>query len=172
VAKNQQNRADDEEGQVPASGVKRVIKRYPNRKLYDAQERAFTSLGGVERMIRRGVDVQVIDHATGADITEDTLAQVLRSGRRTDADLLSAVIRTPGKIAQAISGEEDQAAELRELREQVRQLSATIDTLLTNQTGVADDEPAANKPKPKPKPKPAARKPRAPARRTPAGGAQ
>lgn len=114
---------------------KRVIKRYPNRKLYDSEERAFTSLRGLERMIRRGVDVQVIDNATGEDITEDTLAQVLRSGRRGDADVLSAMIRTPGKIAQAIAGEDEHAAELRELRETVRRLSETIDKL------VADRDP-------------------------------
>src|SRR5437016_647856 len=90
----------------------RVIKRYPNRKLYDTHERSFTSLRGLERMVRKGVDVQVLDNATGEDITDDTLAQVLRSGHRTDADLLSAVIRTPGKIAQAIAGEEDQAEEI------------------------------------------------------------
>ena len=109
---------------------KRVIKRYPNRKLYDAEERSFTSLRGLERMIRRGIDVQVIDNATGEDITDDTLAQVLRSGRRSDADVLSAMIRTPGKIAQAIAGEDSQAAELRELRETVRRLSETIDKLV------------------------------------------
>jgi polyhydroxyalkanoate synthesis repressor PhaR len=112
------------------AGTKRVIKRYPNRKLYDSEERAFTSLRGVERMIRRGIDVQVIDNATGEDITEDTLAQVLRSGRRGDADVLSAMIRTPGKIAQAIAGEDEQAAEIRELRETVRKLAETIDRLV------------------------------------------
>jgi polyhydroxyalkanoate synthesis repressor PhaR len=114
------------------NGGKRVIKRYPNRKLYDSEERAFTSLRGLERMIRRGVDVQVIDNASGEDITDDTLAQVLRSGRRSDADVLSAMIRTPGRIAQAIAGEDEQAAELRELRETVRRLSETIDKLVSD----------------------------------------
>ena len=116
-----------DEPEAPTS--KRIIKRYPNRKLYDTHERAFTSLRGLERMVRKGIDVQVLDNATGEDITDDTLAQVLR-GRRTDADLLSAVIRTPGKIAHAISGEEDQAAEIRELREQVKALTSKIEALL------------------------------------------
>jgi polyhydroxyalkanoate synthesis repressor PhaR len=109
---------------------KRVIKRYPNRKLYDSEERSFTSLRGLERMIRRGVDVVVIDNATGEDITEDTLAQVLRSGRGGDAAVLSAMIRAPGKLAQKIAGDDAQAAELRELRETVRRLSETIDKLV------------------------------------------
>jgi polyhydroxyalkanoate synthesis repressor PhaR len=117
------------------SAAKRVIKRYPNRKLYDSEERAFTSLRGLERMIRRGIDVQVIDNATGDDITEDTLAQVLRGVRRGDVDVLSAMIRTPGKIARTIAGEEDHAAEIRELRETVRRLSETIDKLVADKDG-------------------------------------
>jgi polyhydroxyalkanoate synthesis repressor PhaR len=120
---------------APEPSGKRVIKRYPNRKLYDSQERAFTSLRGVERMVRRGIDIQVIDHATGADITDDTLAQVLRSGRKTNADVLSAMIRAPAKIAEKITGDEDQAAEIRELRETVRRLSETIDNLLDGKDG-------------------------------------
>jgi polyhydroxyalkanoate synthesis repressor PhaR len=123
----------------PDSNGKRVIKRYPNRKMYDSEERSFTSLRGLERMIRRGVDVVVIDNATGEDITEDTLAQVLRSGRRGDVDVLSAMIRTPGKIAQRIAGEDEQAAELRELRETVRRLSETIDKLVAEK----DEEEAS-----------------------------
>ena len=94
-------------------------------------------------MIRRGVDVQVIDNATGEDITEDTFAQVLRSGRRSDADVLSAMIRTPGRIAQAIAGEDEQAAELRELRETVRRLSETIDKLRLGRRDAETSVPAA-----------------------------
>ncbi|MHB8690048.1 MAG: polyhydroxyalkanoate synthesis regulator DNA-binding domain-containing protein [Solirubrobacteraceae bacterium] len=124
-------RAEDLSG----TGAKRVIKRYPNRKLYDSVERSFTSLRGVERMIRRGIDVQVIDNASGEDITEDTLAQVLRSARRGDIDVLSSMIRTPGKIARTIAGEEDNAAEIRELRETVRRLSETIDKLVADKDG-------------------------------------
>jgi polyhydroxyalkanoate synthesis repressor PhaR len=129
--------------------AKRVIKRYPNRKLYDTQERAFTSLRGLEQMVRQGVDVEVIDHATGNDITEDTLAQVLRSGHRGDADLLSAVIRTPGKIAQAIAGDQDQAREIRELREQVLTLSQTVERLLADQADTGASGASAGKPRAK-----------------------
>ncbi len=40
-----------------------VIKRYPNRKLYDTAAKQYVSLDGVAEMIRRGEPVQVIDHA-------------------------------------------------------------------------------------------------------------
>jgi hypothetical protein len=51
--------------------------------------------------------------------------------------MLSAMIRTPGRIAQAIAGEDEQARELRELRETVRRLSETIDKLVADRNGEA-----------------------------------
>ena len=98
-------------------------------------------------MVRRGVDIQVIDHATGKDITEDKLAQVLGSAGRADADVLSAVIRAPGKIAQAMVRDDDQADEIRALRAQVEQLSAAVAELIDD----TNRRNAENEPVPTPK---------------------
>ncbi len=76
-----------------------LIKRYPNRKLYDTEARAYVSLEQIAEMIRRGGEVQVMDHATGADLTVVILSQIIaeqaRDGR---GDLpvaaLTALIRT------------------------------------------------------------------------------
>jgi polyhydroxyalkanoate synthesis repressor PhaR len=57
--------------------MSRVIKRYENRKLYDAQDRKYVSLNDIAALIREGVDVQIIDNATEADITAQTLTQVI-----------------------------------------------------------------------------------------------
>ena len=54
-----------------------LIKRYANRKLYNAQTRAYVTLEEISRMIQDGEDVTVIDHETGADITAVTLTQVI-----------------------------------------------------------------------------------------------
>src|SRR5512139_2462789 len=54
-----------------------VIKRYPNRKLYDTAAKQYVSLEGVTDMIRRGEPVQVIDHATGEDHTTLILTQII-----------------------------------------------------------------------------------------------
>ena len=175
MARNQGESSNSSAGTGSDGPARRLIKRYPNRKLYDTEERTFTSLRGLERMIRRGVEVEVVDHSTGEDITEDTLAQVLRSGHRGDAAVLSAMIRTPGKIAKAISGENEQADEIRELREQVRHLTETIDRLLAD----GDDSPPASKPARKPARKPVSKPALKPARkraskslpRSPKGGA-
>ncbi len=54
-----------------------VIKRYPNRKLYDTTAKQYVSLDGVADMIRRGEPVQVVDHATGEDHTTLVLTQII-----------------------------------------------------------------------------------------------
>lgn len=55
----------------------RVIKRYSNRKLYDSAARRYITLGEIGQAVRQGQEVQVIDHASGADLTTLTLMQVL-----------------------------------------------------------------------------------------------
>lgn len=54
-----------------------VIKRYPNRKLYDTQEKRYITLDGIADLIRQGHTVQVVDHATGDDLTAVTLTQII-----------------------------------------------------------------------------------------------
>ncbi|MGD8598405.1 MAG: polyhydroxyalkanoate synthesis regulator DNA-binding domain-containing protein, partial [Anaerolineae bacterium] len=53
------------------------IKRYPNRKLYDTEAKQYITLEGIAALIRQGNEVQVIDHATGEDLTALTLTQII-----------------------------------------------------------------------------------------------
>ena len=55
----------------------RVIKRYPNRKLYDTEEKQYITLEGVADLIRAGTEVQVVDNASGEDLTAVTLSQII-----------------------------------------------------------------------------------------------
>ncbi len=55
----------------------RIIKRYPNRKLYDTTESRYITLNEIASLIREGTDVQVFDSRSGDNITSVTLAQVL-----------------------------------------------------------------------------------------------
>ena len=54
-----------------------VIKRYPNRKLYDTEAKKYVTLGGVAELIREGEEVQVIDYVSEEDLTTLTLAQII-----------------------------------------------------------------------------------------------
>ncbi len=78
-----------------------LIKRYANRKLYDADSGRYVTLEEVGEMVRNGEDVTVVDHATGADMTTITLLQVMfeqekRIGGQLPQTLLTWLIQTGG----------------------------------------------------------------------------
>lgn len=54
-----------------------VIKRYPNRKLYDTEAKKYITLDGIAKLIRKGDEVIVIDHTTEEDLTAVTLTQII-----------------------------------------------------------------------------------------------
>ena len=76
----------------------RIIKRYENRKLYDSESRQYISLEEIAELIRGGIDIQVVDRASGEDITRHTLTQVIfeegKKGRNPlSKEMLHDVIR-------------------------------------------------------------------------------
>jgi polyhydroxyalkanoate synthesis repressor PhaR len=54
-----------------------TIKRYTNRKFYDTEEKGYITLEDITARIREGREVQVIDHASGEDITTVVLTQIV-----------------------------------------------------------------------------------------------
>jgi len=61
----------------PPSAIRRVIKRYSNRKLYDTKDSRYVTLLQIADMVRAGEDVQIIDNATKEDKTDVTLALII-----------------------------------------------------------------------------------------------
>lgn len=54
-----------------------VIKRYPNRKLYDTDAKRYITLNEIAALIRAGEEVVVTDHATDEDMTAVVLTQII-----------------------------------------------------------------------------------------------
>ena len=54
-----------------------VIKKYPNRRLYDTGKSRYINLDDIAALIREGKDVQVVDAQTGEDLTRVTLTQII-----------------------------------------------------------------------------------------------
>jgi polyhydroxyalkanoate synthesis repressor PhaR len=54
----------------------RIIKRYKNRRLYDTVEKKTIKLEDVAGLVKSNVSFEVIDNATGKDITVSVLARV------------------------------------------------------------------------------------------------
>jgi len=71
-----------------------VIKRYPNRKLYDTTAKQYISLEGITDLIRRGEDVQVVDHATGEDLTTLILTQIIVEQEKQQSGFLPRPVLT------------------------------------------------------------------------------
>jgi polyhydroxyalkanoate synthesis repressor PhaR len=54
-----------------------VIKKYPNRRLYDTSAGRYMNLDDVAGLIRQGTEIQVVDAKTGEDLTRVVLTQVI-----------------------------------------------------------------------------------------------
>jgi len=79
----------------------RIIKKYPNRRLYDTVESRYITLGDVRKLVVEQVDFVVIDKKTQADITNSILLQVIAEQEHggeplMSRDFLSQIIRSYG----------------------------------------------------------------------------
>jgi len=66
----------------------RLIKRYESRKLYDTEESRYVSLDELAGWIRTGQQVEVVDNSTGADVTAQTLTQIILDEGRKGTNFL------------------------------------------------------------------------------------
>jgi polyhydroxyalkanoate synthesis repressor PhaR len=54
-----------------------LLKKYPNRRLYDTERNAYVTLNDVADLIRQGRQVEVIDASTQEDVTAFVLTQIV-----------------------------------------------------------------------------------------------
>jgi polyhydroxyalkanoate synthesis repressor PhaR len=71
-----------------------VIKRYPNRKLYDTEAKRYVTLNDIAALIREGEEVQVVDHATEDDLTAITLTQIIFEQEKQQGGFLPKAVLT------------------------------------------------------------------------------
>jgi polyhydroxyalkanoate synthesis repressor PhaR len=87
----------------------RVIRKYPNRRLYDTVESRYVTLADIRRLVIDRVDFVVLDRKTQQDITRSILLQVIaeqEDGTESlmSRDFLSQVIRSYGNGLQELVG--------------------------------------------------------------------
>mgnify|MGYP006276752011 CR=1 FL=1 len=61
----------------PQEGVRRVIKKYPNRRLYDTATSSYITLNEVKKMVMDHADLVVQDAKTQEDLTRSILLQII-----------------------------------------------------------------------------------------------
>ncbi|HEX6512805.1 MAG TPA: polyhydroxyalkanoate synthesis regulator DNA-binding domain-containing protein [Chloroflexota bacterium] len=71
-----------------------LIKRYNNRKLYDASDRHQITLDGIAGLIVSGEDVKVVDNDSGEDMTTVILTEILLEREREATGPFSKTILT------------------------------------------------------------------------------
>jgi len=54
-----------------------LIKRYPNRRLYDTSAGKYVNLSEIAAAVRQGAEVKVVDAKTGEDLTRIILTQII-----------------------------------------------------------------------------------------------
>lgn len=67
----------------------RVVKKYPNRRLYDTAESRYITLADIRDLVMRGEAVTVIDKPTGCEITRSILLQVISEQEQHGQPILS-----------------------------------------------------------------------------------
>lgn len=55
----------------------RILKKYPNRRLYDTEKSEYVTLDDVRKMILGNDPIKVLDSKTGKDLTRSVLLQII-----------------------------------------------------------------------------------------------
>jgi polyhydroxyalkanoate synthesis repressor PhaR len=82
-----------------------LIKKYENRRLYDATNSRYINLEEVAQLVQQGFDVQVVDATSGEDITRLILTQIIAEGAKTPdsnfpLDVLRQMVIASGRASQ------------------------------------------------------------------------
>jgi len=92
-----------------APTTQRVIKKYPNRRLYDTSTSTYVTLAEVKQLVMNGESVAVRDAKSGEDLTRSILLQIILEEEANGAPMfsssvLSQIIRYYGHAMQGMMG--------------------------------------------------------------------
>ena len=87
----------------------RIIKKYPNRRLYDTETSSYITLTDVKKLVLEQVEFRVEDAKTREDLTRSILLQIILDEETAGApmfssDMLSQIIRFYGNAMQGMMG--------------------------------------------------------------------
>lgn len=85
----------------------RLIKKYPNRRLYDTEQSRYITLADVRELVMQGERLQVRDANSGDDLTRSVLLQIMleeEAGGQPlfSANMLAQIIRFYGGTMQGL----------------------------------------------------------------------
>jgi polyhydroxyalkanoate synthesis repressor PhaR len=77
-----------EQAERKTMAEKVLLKKYPNRRLYDTEKSTYVTLGQVADMIRQGRQIEVVDAKTQVDVTAFILTQIILEQAKRQNSLL------------------------------------------------------------------------------------
>ena len=91
------------------SEAPRIIKKYPNRRLYDTTTSTYITLNDVKGLVLKHVEFRVVDAKTNEDLTRSILLQIILEEENAgvpmfSSDMLSQIIRFYGHAMQGMMG--------------------------------------------------------------------
>ena len=91
------------------NGLPRILKKYPNRRLYDTETSAYITLADVKKMVLAGQNFVVRDAKTAEDLTRSILLQIILEEETGGVPMFSAqslaqIIRFYGNAMQGVMG--------------------------------------------------------------------
>ena len=100
--------AADTRGATAAQSA-RVIKKYPNRRLYDTQTSTYITLSDVRQLVMANVPFEVLDAKSNDDLTRSILLQIILEEESGGAPMfteavLANIIRFYGNAMQSFMG--------------------------------------------------------------------
>jgi polyhydroxyalkanoate synthesis repressor PhaR len=96
-------------GAAATASAPRVLKKYPNRRLYDTQTSSYITLADVKQMVLDGQDFEVRDAKSGEDLTRSILLQIILEEESAGVPMFSTqslaqIIRLYGHAMQGVMG--------------------------------------------------------------------
>ncbi|WP_418315197.1 polyhydroxyalkanoate synthesis repressor PhaR [Piscinibacter sakaiensis] len=93
----------------PAAPGQRLLKKYPNRRLYDTEASSYITLADVKKMVLDAQDFVVRDAKTGEDLTRSILLQIILEEETGGVPMFSTtalaeIIRFYGNAMQGLMG--------------------------------------------------------------------
>ncbi len=87
----------------------RLIKKYPNRRLYDTKTSAYITLADVKQLVLQGEGFQILDAKSSEDLTRSILLQIILEEEAGGApmfssEILTQFIRSYGNAMQGMLG--------------------------------------------------------------------
>ena len=111
----------------------RLIKKYPNRRLYDTATSSYITLADVKTLVLEQVPFKVVDAKSSEDLTRSILLQIILEEETAGApmfssDMLSQIIRFYGNAMQGMMGSylEQSANSFVEMQQQLQKQARSM----------------------------------------------